>query len=238
MRRLLFLVALAGLAFAYTDSALEINAAVDTNGNAHVIEKSIFTLDNPEEVQTFEHYLLQGSTLPSDWKRFSNNIKYHFGRGSEGGVSNLRIIAAREFGYGYTAASVSMEYDFSNLFLREKVNERVVRYVLDNRQLSFGSSDELKLNSGQSLSMLLPTGALNVVVAPAGGAVRDRYNEIAWTGPLVGRWDVSFETEKSLSQEVTEFFMDAYKSASESYLWLVVLAFLAVAAFKYLKLRE
>jgi len=229
-----FLLVFASFASSYADLVLEINVTIDANGSAFVIEKNIFLLENNEEIQNFESYLLRDGLTLIDWQRFSKNIHYHFA----GAITGLHIVATREFNYGYTAAAVSMEYNIENLFVCNKINERTTSCALDNRKLDFESNEGFQLNSGQSVSLELPKEASNIKIAPRGGVIEEKYNEFSWRGPLVGRWDVSFETEKSLSQEVTEFFIGAYKSASESYLWLVVLAFLLIGAFKYKQLRE
>ena len=233
-KALFLLLLLAASAFAYTDRSFSMTVQVDGDGNAHVIEKTVFTLDNSEETHTFEYYLLQGESTLIDWQRFSKNIRYHYA----GALSNLRVIAAREFELGHTSASVSMEYDVSGLFLPEQVNNRVTRYSMDKKKLSFGVPGELSLSSGHELHMELPADAFNVEVVPVGGVTYEGHNELSWKGPLIGIWDVSFEREASLSQEVKDFFIDSYQGASESYLWLVALVFLAIIAVKLAKLRE
>ena len=231
---LLLLLLFAVAAFAYTDRSFSMTVQVSGSGNAHVIEKTVFTLDTQEETNTFEYYLLQGKSTLIDWQRFSKNIRYHY----SGALSNLRIIAAREFELGYTAASVSIEYDVSALFLPEVVNNRVTRYSLDKKKLSFGVPGELSLSSGHELHMELPADAFNLKLIPVGGVSDEGHNALSWKGPLIGIWDVSFEREASLSQEVKEFFIDSYQGLSESYLWLIALVFLAVIAVKLIKLRE
>jgi len=230
----LFAALLPALATAYTDYSFQLNATVNADGSAHIFEKTVFTLDNAEEIQNFEYYLFKGETTLVDWQRFSNNIKYHFA----GPVSNLRVIAAREFRSGYTSASVSMEYDVQDLFLSEKANARLTQYAFDKHKLSFGSPNELKLSTDQSLSLILPKDAFNIAVTPAAGVEAYSRNELAWEGPLIGSWDVSYDREISLSQEVTEFFMSAYGAVGNSLLALLALVFLAIAGFKYSKLRK
>ncbi|MFA4946076.1 MAG: hypothetical protein WC607_00855 [Candidatus Micrarchaeia archaeon] len=234
MKRLLAFLLLAACVSAYTDYSFSMSIRVGESGNAHVIEKSVFMLDKPEEVQSFEYYLLQGETTLIDWQRFSKNIRYHLA----GGLSDLRIIAAREFNLGYTAASVSIEYDVEGLFLPEPVNSRATRYSLDNKKLSFGVPDELSLGTGHELRIALPDDAFNVEIVPAGGVAQKDHNEYSWTGPLIGSWDVSFQREASLSQEVKDFFSDAYVRLTESYLWLLGLLLVAIVALKFVKLRE
>lgn len=233
---LLVLLAFAACAQGYTDYSFSVHAVVSADDNAHVIEKTVLNLDTEDERQEFEYYLGQGQTTLADWQKFSRSIKYHF----TGSITNLSIIAAREFGIRYTAASVAIEYDLAGLFNASKTSNRVTKYSLDARKLLFSSSrtGEIALGTENSFLLELPEDAVSVRVVPEPGVQRVEHNKLRWTGPIIGHWDVSFEREKSLSQEVNEFFKETYESASDSYLWVLGLAFLLFVAFKLLKLRK
>ncbi len=236
-----FLVAVALLACAcaaYTDYSFSVAAKVDADGNAHVVEKSVFNLDTPAEQKEFENYQGLGKTTIADWRKFSKNVKYHF----TGSVTNPRIIAAREFQLGHAFASVSVEYDVAEVFDAEKKGSRITRYALNKDKLAFGGAEskaEISLGNNMKFELRLPADALNTEVVPKPGVSIPERDTFVWQGPIVGTWDVYYEREKPLSSEVNEFFAQLYEQLSSWWILLFLLAaFLVLSAVKLLAGRK
>ncbi|MFH0835266.1 MAG: hypothetical protein V1881_02900 [Candidatus Micrarchaeota archaeon] len=230
--KFLLLALMASPALAYTYYSFSVNATVTEDGSAHVVEKTIFMLDTDDERREFEYYMGLGKTTLADWQSFSPLVRYHF----SGSVTNLKIIASREYSIRYTAASVTIEYDVAGLFTTERVGSRITRYSLDTSRLVFSEASrtgELSLGNSMRFTLELPNDAVSVKVVPAPGAEISDHNTIAWNGPISGKWDVAFEREKPLSDEVNEFFMGAYQWLNGAYLWLILLVFVAVFFLKF-----
>ncbi|MEM0475164.1 MAG: hypothetical protein QW343_00005 [Candidatus Norongarragalinales archaeon] len=223
---------------AYTDYSFVVTARIDENGNAHVIEKSVFNLDTAAEREEFDNYQGLGKTTIADWRKFSKNIRYHF----TGSVTNPRIIAAREFEISASAASVSVEYDVVGVFTTEKSGGRITRYFLNTEKLAFGgagSKGEISLGNNAKFVLELPLDALEIETIPSPGVARPRRNALEWRGPIVGRWDVRFKREKPLTSEVSEFFVELYEQLSSWWTLLILAAvFFALLAFKLVKGRK
>ncbi len=232
----LVLLVLTRLAGAYTDYSFTTTAQVDVDGNAHIIEKTVFTLDTNDERSEFDYYLGLSKTTLADWQKFSKKIKYHF----TGSITNLKIIATREFSISYSAASVTIEYDVSKLFLGNQTTSRITEYSLNHNALAFSStrSDEISLGTGMQLTIILPDDALNIRVIPSPGLQKEN-KTLIWFGPVNGKWDVVYAREKPLSAEVNEFFLQLYEQLSTSRVLLIMLvALLALVLFKIIKTRH
>ncbi len=236
----LFVVAvfMASACRAYTDYSFAVTAQVNEVGGAHVVEKSTFNLDTDAEREEFDNYQSLGRTTIADWRKFSKNIRYHF----TGSVTNLRIIAAREFDVSSVTASVSMEYDVSSVFDSEKSGSRITRFSLNQGKLSFGGVEnkgEISLGNNMKLMLVLPSDAIKIETAPEPGVTRPQRNVLVWAGPIVGKWDVFFEREKPLTTEVTEFFAKSYEELS-TWWFLVIIAvlFVVLVAVTLLKGRK
>jgi len=209
---------------------------VDSDGNAHVVEKTVFTLDTDDERGEFDYYLGLSKTTLADWQKFSKKIKYHF----TGSITNLKIIATREFSVSYSAASVTLEYEVAQLFGSNQTTSRITEYSLNHNALAFSStrSDEISLGTGMQLTINLPEDALNVRVIPSPGLQKEK-KVLSWTGPVSGRWDVVYEREKPLSTEVNDFFLQLYEQLSTSGVLLIILvAFAALILVKVVKTRR
>jgi hypothetical protein len=223
---------------AYTDYSFSVAAKIDADGDAHVIEKSVFNLDTDAERAEFDAYQGLGKTTIADWRKFSKNIKYHF----SGSVTNPRIIASRELEVRSTAASVSVEYDVVGVFDAEKVGSRITRYSLNADKLALGGAEskgEISLGNNMRFSFELPPDAFSVQTVPEPGVARPAHNTLEWQGPIVGKWDVEYEREKPLTTEVKEFFMQLYEQLSTWWILLIILAaFIVLAAVKLVKGRK
>lgn len=221
----LALFVFASLASAYTDYSFVATAQVDADGNAHVVEKTVFTLDTNDERSEFDYYLSLSKTTLADWQKFSKKIKYHF----TGSITNLKIIASREFAISYSTASVTLEYDVSRLFKGNQTSSRITEYSLNQNTLAFSStkSDEISLGTGMQLTIILPEDAFNIRVIPNPSLQKEK-KILSWFGPVSGKWEITYKREKPLSMEVNEFFLQLYEQLSTSGILLILLAALAV----------
>lgn len=235
-RYLVFVLALFVLScgvLAYTDRGFTVDIQLKEDGSAHVIEKSLLNLDTDSEIAAFEFVLKEGKTTLADWQKFSRNIRYH----TTGSSFNLRIVAAREFPTGFTAASVTLEYDVANLTLLTPVSSRKTLYDVDMQKIALGQPSEVTLGNNMVLVMRLPQDALRIALSPEAGVNVFREDRlIRWVGPTSGTWDVSFEREITLAQEVQIFFVEWFRVLSSSVILWVLLAFAAaVVIYKVLR---
>lgn len=237
MKRLLLLLLFAFLVAGYTDRSFSVDMQLKPDGSAHVVEKAYFVLDNKNEVEAFEFVLKQGKSTLADWQKFSRNIRYHFIGSVD--TKNLRIVAAREFGKGFTTASVTLEYNVFNVLLMNQTGSRTTHYSLNGDKLLLGSSPgDMTLGSNVVFTLFAPQNAIRLKVAPDAGATIEE-NTIKWIGPTSGRWDVSFDIEITLAQEVQEFFIGLFSLLSSSYLlWILLFFVLLVVGYKVFGLKR
>ncbi|MEM4254803.1 MAG: hypothetical protein QXR53_00540 [Candidatus Norongarragalinales archaeon] len=230
----LAILALCASAFAYLDQSFSVYVKVLEGGDARITEKSVFFLENDLEKEAFDYYLHLGQSTLLDWKRFSKNIGYHF----SGGVSNLRIVATREYEIHPNAASVTLEYDAEKVMRLEPVSSRGTKYSLNTPLIALISSrGEISLGNSMSFTLEVPADAQEILVSPDPGPQRQK-NVITWQGPILGKWDVEFTREKSLSEEVNEFFAKSVSDIQKNYFWVLLAAFALVVAFKFLQKQE
>ncbi|MDP2717224.1 MAG: hypothetical protein Q8P02_00615 [Candidatus Micrarchaeota archaeon] len=220
-------------ASAYSDRAYTLDVQVNPDGGAHVIEKSLLNLDTASEIEAFEFVLREGKTTLADWQKFSRNIRYH----TTGSVFGLRIVAAREFATSFTSASVTLEYDVQNLTQFTQVSSRKTRYDVDMQKIVLGNPGEVSLGQNMIFVLRLPKDAVRVAVSPNAGVTFLADEQVLrWVGPTAGTWDVVFEREITLAQEVQLFFVDAYAAlASSAVLWLLLAVVLGLIGYKVLR---
>ncbi|HLD62375.1 MAG TPA: hypothetical protein VI875_00745 [Candidatus Norongarragalinales archaeon] len=229
-----FLALLSPYAFAYVDQTFSIYAKALENGNARITEKTVFFLENDLEKEAFDYYLRLGQTTLLDWKRFSKSIGYHF----SGKVSNLRIVAKHEFETHPNAASVTLEYDAEEIMQMQQFSSRATKYTLNTPLIALISSKgEISLGNSMSFTLEVPRDSQEITVSPDPGVLREK-NVITWTGPIHGKWDVEFTREKSLSDEVNEFFAKSVGDLQKNYFWVLLLAFALVVAVKFMQKPE
>ena len=231
--KILALLLVTTLASAYSDRLFQITVKMNQDGTGQVVEKTIFDLENQAEKTAFKYVLELGKTTLSDWGKFSKNVRYHL----RGSTYNTRIVAAREPSISADTASITIEYTAANATLQQKIGSRTTKYQLntDILVLSQSRSGEIILGNDMELILEVPQEAAKVKISPDAGIIREG-NAVKWSGPTAGKWDVSFELEKPLSQEVNEFLVDAYNNLKSPYLLGILLAFALVIAF--LKIRE
>ena len=221
-------------ALAYLDQSFSIYAKVAEDGNARITEKTVFFLENDLEKEAFDYYLRLGQTTLLDWKRFSKSIGYHF----SGKVSTLRIVAKHEFDVHPNAASVTLEYDAEEIMQMQLFSARATKYTLNTPLIALISSKgEISLGNSMSFTLEVPRDAQEIKISPDPGVLREK-NVITWTGPLHGKWDVEFTREKSLSDEVNQFFAKSVGDLQKNYFWVLLLGFALVVAVKFMQKPE
>lgn len=233
---LLVLVLLAaGLAHAYSDYSFEADVNVNPDGTAHVTEKTIFVLETPEERLDFENKLNLGESTILEWQKFSRNIKFHF----VGGVINPRITAKKEYALSFSSAAVILDYDLQNtLFTKKAEGSRRTVFTLDDGTLGFDAtkSGETILGNGMKLAFTLPKDAELLNVGPPPDT--QEANKLVWNGPITRTWELQFAREIPLSQEVGEFFTDAFAKSYEALPLLLFLGFAVIVAVLLVKYRN
>ncbi|HII39263.1 TPA: hypothetical protein HA318_04655 [Candidatus Micrarchaeota archaeon] len=234
---LLFMTILlaACLASAYSDYSFSVTAQVKEDGSMHVMEKTVFLFDNDLERNAFDSFMNSGENSVIEWRKFSKNIRYHFG-GVLVESQGVKISARREYSVGFSAGSVVIEYDLSHqMFIAEKKSSRVTQYSLNSSYLSFDVSRDREpvLGNGMKLEITLPPDATIVEIAPVPDTRQG--NTLSWTGPVIGEWKVIYSREQPIGDEVNEFFIAL---AQNAFAWIplilaiIVIGFLALKLFK------
>jgi hypothetical protein len=230
---LVYFLALAVLAGAYSDYSFIANAKISPDGTAHVTEKTVFLFENSEERKAFEINLNLGESSILEWGKFSGNIKRHF----KGRISNTKITAKREFAVSFDAGAVIVEYEVGPIFNAEKIGSRRTVYTLMPDALAFDrtKTGQTSLGNNVELQFEYPKGTELLKAAPI---FEENENVIFWKGPIAGNWEFTYAVEIPLSQEVSEFFYATYRNAAESLPLLLLSAFSLLLLFVLVKFRR
>ncbi|NUN11388.1 hypothetical protein HUU53_01975 [Candidatus Micrarchaeota archaeon] len=230
---LVVLLIISQVAWAYQDYSLSIKTIVDKEGNAHIIQKTVLFLENDNERKTFDFYFNSAQFTLLEWQRFSKTINYYF----KGGVSNLTILAALEPNVGFNAVSVVLEYNVDSLMISKPTGPRSSTFVLDTSRIALANENgEFGLGNKVDLIISLPANSFNVKPVPQ-PTLREG-SELTWKGPLKGRFSLSYEVEKPLGEEVSEFFVNLQKDAANFYLLALGFALVGFLVFKYFETRR
>jgi len=228
---LLALVCLALAAEAYTDLSLLVQANLQRDGSVVVQEEFKVALNNQQELESFDYYTTLGEVPLTEWKRFSDRVGYHF----NGPILKTRILATRDYTTGSSVGKIMVEYTVNTSIVKaEQVGARATRYTLTQEYFGFerARGGEALLPKGATLVIELPAEATLVKVLPE--PMSRKENRLSWSGPLASAWNVQYDVEKPLTEEVSEYFRELYRSLlspSQLPLTLLVLALAALAAF-------
>lgn len=227
-----YLLLIGVLANAYSDYSFKAVVKIDGEGAAHVTEKTVLLFENQLERKAFEDNMNLGESTIVEWRKFSENIKYHF----KGGISNIKITAKREFDVSFDAGTIILEYDVVPLFDQVKVGSRRTVYTLLPDSLSFQRTGTGQISLGNNVELVFeyPSDAELLKADPI---YDENDRQIVWRGPLTGNWEFQFAREIPLSQEVSEFFVETYLRATKSLPLLLLSAFSLLVLFVLLKFR-
>jgi hypothetical protein len=223
----------ASTALAYSDISLSVVARVNGDGTAHVMEKALIALNNKEEMEAFDYNMNLGESTVTDWSRFSpgGNIRYHLSGKTV--PANVKIAAKRDYTIGYSVGVVTIEYDVTSpVFNVTKIGSRKLLYKLNTNYLSFEASrtHETILPKGTQLTFELPGDAVVVSVIPEVFEKKD--NVLTWFGRASGNWELVFEREEPLGEEVSEFFYELYGKIVSLIPAILVIVLLVFAVYK------
>ncbi len=231
---LLTFVVLSGNARAYSDQFYIANVTLQPAGGAHVTETTVISLTSSDEVQAFETAIQSAASL-TDWRRFSKNVGYHF----NGLTQDTHITGKRDVSLGVPVGVVIVDYDLNyTVAVPEQTGTRITRYTLGPDVLNFPgpSEGESTLLNGMSLTFKLPSDATLVSAEPS---VFERHgNDLTWKGALTGRWRLTYDREIPLSQEVNQFFSDAYHNGLTFIPILLLVILLAFVGLKMIGRRN
>jgi hypothetical protein len=230
---LVYFLALTLLSLAYSDYSFFALAKINEDGSAHVTEKSVILFETPEERKAFELNMNLGESTMVEWRRFSNNIRYHF----KGNIANTKITAKREFAVSFDAGAVIVEYDVGELFTQTKAGSRRTIYSLSPDSLSFDrtKTGQISLGNNVELDLEYPKDAEILTVAPL---YEEQKNKVIWRGPIAGNWEFSFAREIALSKEVSEFFIMTYGEAVVKLPLILLTGFSLLVLFVLVKVRN
>ncbi|MBU1196982.1 hypothetical protein KJ765_00565 [Candidatus Micrarchaeota archaeon] len=217
---------------AYSDYSYEAVIQVQPDGTAHVTEKTVFLFENNEERQEFEYKLNLGESTILEWQKFSPKIKFHM----RGGIANTRITAKKEFAVSFSAGTVIIDYFVQTpLFDTKPEGSRRTIYSLNPKALAFDTTKtgETILGNNMKLTVEIPRDADLLLVAPTPD--NHEGNRMEWNGPIARAWELSFAREIPLSQEVNEFFEDAFRQVQEFFPLILLVVLLLVLVFILVK---
>ncbi len=215
----------------YTDTSFTVTFQLSPD-KVHVIEKTTFLLDGPEEKAAFSNSLRLGRSTVSDWKPYSRNIDYHV-YAPLVFVNTTRIVAKQDFSIQYKPAVVVVEYDANPSILVKTVkSSRVTEYSVNASLLNLNTlaGGEIVLGNIEGLRFEVPEGDEFSKVQP--DPTEKLRNYISFHGPLTSKFNVAFIQEKTLSEEVSGFFFDTFSNAANLIPLLLLLAFLLFLWFK------
>ncbi len=216
---------------AYADTSFSVRIQL-APGNVHVIERTAFLLENSEERAAFSNSLQLGKSTIRDWRAYSHNIDYHVS-GKFVYANSTRIVAKRDISTSFSPAVVVLEYDVDPSVLIERISSsRVTEYSFNASLLTLRrlQTDDIVLGNIDELTFEIPVGTAFSTVTPE--PQLQSHNSVSFKGPLISKVKVSFIQEKTLSEEVSEFFVQASSNAANLISLLLLLAFLLFVWFK------
>lgn len=232
---LIALLGIAALAAAYTDLSLVVKVTPQIDGRITVQEEVKVWLTTRDEQDTFDYYSTLGEVPLTEWKRFSDRVGYHF----KGPILNARVSSNHDYNTGSSVGRIVVEYIVNTSVVDHvQVGPRTTRYTLTHQYFSFDTArgGEVLLPKSANLTFVLPMEAALVRSVPAPSARSG--NQLYWLGPIASTWDVEYEVEKPLTEEVNEYFTQLYRNMlSPGTLPLVVLVLALAGAGAFLFAR-
>ncbi len=222
---------LSGFVNAYIDTSTSMTFQLSPD-KVHVIEKTVVLLENAAEKSAFSSSLTLGKSTISDWRAYSDNIDYHV-YGPLVYVNSTRIVAKLDTSIPQNPAVIVVEYDVSPAILSKTVKStRVVEYSLNFSLLNVKrlQSKEIVLGNIGEFSFEIPDGDAFSLVRP--DAIKTGSNSVSFKGPITSSFEIAFIEEKTLSQEVNDFFVQTYSNVANLIPLLLVLALLVFVWFK------
>ncbi|MBI5229521.1 hypothetical protein HY991_05400 [Candidatus Micrarchaeota archaeon] len=202
---LLSLLALAFCIVGYSDVSLTVIAEIKEDGTASVSEAAYISLNTKEEIEAFDLNIRFAEDILSNWSRFSpgGNIKFHFSNGAQ--PANVHISPKRDYTIGYSIGLVNFTYDIRSPAVNISKSGRVTHYTFNGRILGF----EGVIPKGTKFTLIFPKDSVIVRSYPEPTEAKE--NALTWTGQVkASRWEVVAAKEKSLGEEVGEFFYEFY----------------------------
>ncbi|MBI3588614.1 hypothetical protein HY095_05445 [Candidatus Micrarchaeota archaeon] len=220
---------------AFTEISTVMRVEVQPDAWAHVKETYVVRLDQADDVETFESLRKYGQNTLISWRNFLPILRYHIA--SSLTPNNTTISARRLFEVSSRTAEIELDYDVAEpIFSSEKVGSRTKRFSLQNPFLNFQrtASGEALLSGSQSFILVLPPVASFDPSKFIPSPTQSDGSTVRWSGPASGVWRISYEIEKPLGDEVSEYFSTLYAqgvSAIPAFLPLGLVALLAAFLF-------
>ncbi len=218
-------------ASAYVDTSFSMTLQLSPE-KVHVIEKNVFLLENDGEKTAFSNSLRLGRSTISDWRAYSHNIDYHV-FGPLVFFNSTKIVAKIDVSVAHRPGVVVIEYDVDRSILEKRLkSSRVTEYWFNTSQLTLDRlrSRELVLGNIDELAFNIPEGDTFSVVQP--DPQQRGLNAVSFKGPMASNFEIAFIQEKTLSEEVSDFFIQTYSNAANLIPLLLVLALLLFVWYK------
>lgn len=218
--------------------SIDIRVYIQEDGSAKVIEEFSIYVQGQDSINIYEESV---STLSRNniqswfYKLQLPNLIYHIG-GQDVNIENLIILPEpiqRVYNDGYTTISIS--YDVlsptkvttlnntqeSGLFILKNIKPRTTQYSLNRYAfLDTNENGDLILPSNTKLTFLLPEKSKISNVYPLPDALKDTLppfysSTLSWSKPILPKFVLEFEIEKTLEYEITEFFYSLQHKITE-----------------------
>ena len=231
---LLFL--LSGIAFAdnvtgFEDLSLTVRITVNPDGTAHIDEEVQMAV-SAESTDLYKQSLRSTRLTIDDWQRTtgSKNLRYHV-LGANATPMNTRVfpqpLTRLQF-VDKSIAVITVEYDTSApIFKISELGPRRASYTLVSEALSFETAPEGQVlpenavlniialpNSRVDLSKTYPRTSTPSALEGISQAKSYFWNATGGAIPLTP-FDFTFETEKSLDEEVSSYFAEQQASVTQ-----------------------
>jgi len=241
MKRALVLILLVALfTNSFSDVSLTVDIFIEKNGRTHVTEQVQLSLDSEQEVYTYTTAMGAIKTTLDDWKKLSNSefLTYH----TTASPINQRILPQKPFynsAAGKFYSTISIDYDTLEQIVNiTETGPRKTLYTIIPSKLAFKLSPtgDIVLPRFNTLRITIPKETTLVSANPKPDHIVN--NTLIWEGPYtLAKFDVRFEMEQSLSEEVQQFFSSLFFFLQNIlFNYYFVLIVLAVAIFLF-KLR-
>lgn len=238
MKLLLLLLFFTLLTNSFSDVSHTVDIIINLDGRAHVVEQTQISIDSEQEVYTYTTSMGAIKTTIDDWQKLTKSefLTYH----TTASPVEQRITPQKPV---YNSAVqkyysiIMFEYDTAEPIVSiSETGPRKTLYRLNSSKLAFKLSPtgDIVLPKSNYLRITIPENARLISANPKPDEING--NVLIWEGPYtLARFDLRFEIEKSLGEEVQEFFTQVgqtIQSGIWNYAYIIILFFVVFVFYK------
>lgn len=232
MKRILFLIMLLSLSAAeYSVTAMDVVIEVNEDGTAEITENIYLLITTDYHISLYKTGITQNDL--ASWSTLTglSNVRYHVDNRYVD-VSNVVVrpqpvsrcnpladLCHGELSITYKVGpymdSMGNPVNETGLFTADSYKPRTTKYTLNSRAIRFEESElrDVILGKDQRLTFLIPAKATIIEVTPlpedvSKEEIRDA-KSLSWENTVLAHFNIVFEKEESLDEEVLGFFLDS-----------------------------